>query len=313
MMVEGDTRQLLDALKAQEAPPLYDGTPDEGRAAYREMAKGLDLPAEPVAEVADLFVDGADGPIAVRVYHPHPAAEGPVVVFFHGGGWVIGDLDTHHGFCAFLANRLDLRVLSVDYRLAPEHRFPAAYEDCVRVAQWADSSPGELGRPVAGIATAGDSAGGSLAVAVSLHLNGDGTRRVLAQMLLYPATDLVAESVSYARFAEGYLLDRRLMQWFRDHYIGSEAERADPRTSVLRADDLSASPPTVLLTCGLDVLRDEGRAFGARLVSAGVALSFREAAGQIHGIVNMRGALPSAVPVLSAVIDDFGRLLRSDH
>lgn len=311
-MIQPDTEQLLSLLGAQEGPALHDVTPDEARALYRTMIGSVDLPPEPVVQTIDLSIDAGSHAIPVRYYRPFVEAAGAVVIFCHGGGWVLGDVDTHHSFCTFLANRLQLRLVSVDYRLAPEHRFPAAYDDCLQAAEWAASSPPELGAAVPAVALAGDSAGGSLAAAVALRLNGGARHRAIAQLLLYPATDLTAETGSFEEFGEGYVLDRALMHWFRDHYTSDDGEWSDPRTSVLAANDIAAMPATVLVTCGLDPLRDQGRELGRRLLDSGTTLLFREAAGQIHGIVNMRGALRSAVPLLERAVADFKALIAAD-
>lgn len=308
-MVQPDTAQILELINSTPGPKLYELPPADARAMYLEMGRQLDLPPDTLHAITDLEIEGAGQKIGARLYTPVAGAEGPVLVYFHGGGWVIGDLESHHGFCVAIARQLQLRVLAVDYRLAPEHRFPAAHDDCLAVAKWAATSPVELGAPVAGIALAGDSAGGNLAIATSMALSG--AAKPLAQLLLYPATDLAEQSASYHSCGEGYLLDRPLMEWFCNAYAPDAAQRADPRLSSLRADDLSGTPPTVMLTCGLDPLRDEGRAFAARLITAGVEVHFSEAEGQIHGIATLRGAISSGRAPLAASLQTLDNILKN--
>lgn len=306
-MVLKDTQQILDIFNSTPGPKLYELAPAEARAMYLEMGRQLDLPPETLDAVRDLTVPVNNDTLRARLYQPKAECTGPLVVYFHGGGWVIGDLESHHSFCTALARQLGLRVLAVDYRLAPEHPFPAAHDDCLAAVRWATTSPPELGTAVPAIALAGDSAGGNLAIATGLAMS-DGTR-ALAQLLLYPATDLAEQSGSYTSCGEGYLLDRPLMEWFCDSYAPAKECRTDTRLSPLRLEDVSASPPTVLLTCGLDPLRDEGRAYAAKLANAGVEVHFSEAEGQIHGVATLRGGIASAAAPLNTCIDLFGSLV----
>lgn len=307
-MVLKDTQQILDILNSTPGPKLYELPPPEARALYLEMGRQLDLPPETLHSISDVSIPASHGTLPARLYQPEAECTGPLVVYFHGGGWVIGDLESHHSFCTALARQLGLRVLAVDYRLAPEYPFPAAHDDCLAAARWASSSPAELGAAVPAIALAGDSAGGNLAIATGLAMS-DGARP-LAQLLLYPATDLVEQSASYKSCGEGYLLDRPLMEWFCDSYAPGKESRTDSRLSPLRLDDVSASPPTVLFTCGLDPLRDEGRAYAAKLVNAGIEVHFSEAKGQIHGVATLRGGIASAAAPLNTCIGLFGCLVR---
>lgn len=311
-MIEPITAKLLEAFRAAASPGLSDMSPVEARAMYREMVAELDRPAEPLAEISAVEIDARTHSIPARLYVPDHGSEGPLIVYFHGGGWVIGDLDTHHAFCTSLARQTGIRLLAIDYRLAPEAVFPAAHDDCLLAATWALQSPGALGSPVEGIALAGDSAGANLAAFVASRLRSQSGGDVLAQLLLYPVTDLVGRAPSYQLFGEGYLLDRADLEWFFDHYLPG-GDRRDSRVSILHEDDLSPLPPTVLMTCGLDPLRDEGRAFAARLVSAGVPTVFREARGHVHGIASMRGAIPSADQLLRDCVADFHRLLARER
>jgi len=309
--MDAHTRKLLEMFGAAPGPKMPDVSPGEARTMYHEMVALLDRPPEELAAVVDLQIEAETHRIPARLYTPSERNDGPVLLYFHGGGWVIGDLETHHSFCTYLCNAIGVRLLAIDYRLAPEARFPAAHYDCLLASVWAARSPAILGAPVTGLVLAGDSAGANLAAFVASKL--PPATRPLAQLLFYPVTDFVAQAPSYAKFGQGCLLDKADMEWFRDHYLADAKDRADPRISILRLSDLSHMPPTVLMTCGLDPLRDEGRAFAARLVEAGVTVAFREAAGHVHGIASMRRAIPSAERMLGQAIADFKRLFLDEY
>jgi acetyl esterase len=212
-------------------------------------------------------------------------------VFFHGGGWVTGDLDTHDPLCRRLALLGRLRVVAIDYRLAPEHPFPAAPDDCEAAARWVAGVPPELGLSPTGLVLAGDSAGGNLAIVTALALrDAPAAVPVIAHWAIYPATDLATPYPSFAQFGEGHFLTTAMMRWFDEAY---RPDPAHPRASPLTAD-LAGLPPALVTTAGLDPIRDQGRAYAAKLAQAGVSVAFREAAGMIHGSLNLRRAIPSA-------------------
>lgn len=302
--IRPDVQNLLAMLAAQPGPAMNEVEPAVAREIYGQMSKLVDPPRGELAEVKDLAIAGSHGhAIPARLYRPnnllHPA---PVLLYFHGGGWVIGDIETHDSACAEIARLLEMDVVSVDYRLAPEHPFPAAVDDCLAAARWLAASPGEIGHPVSGIIPAGDSAGGTLAAAVSQRLNGQLPVPIIAQWLIYPGTDMAATTGSMEMFADGYLLTRDSMEWFTKHYISDPAHLAMPEASPIMATNLEGQPPTLVFTCGLDPLRDQGRAYAARLIEAGVRTVFREAKGQIHGSLTMRAGIPSAQDDLFANI-----------
>ena len=304
--VRPDVANLLAMLAAQPGPPLSQISPAEGRAMMLGMTQMLERPRGEIA-VADLALPGG---IKGRLYTPAGCSDGRVVAYYHGGGWVIGDLETHDPLCAEIARQLGMRVVSVDYRLAPEATFPAATEDCIAATRWIAGSPAELGAAVTGIIPAGDSAGGNLAAAVTRELHGQLPAPIVAQWLIYPATDMTASDGSMVEFAEGYLLTKDSMDWFHDHFMkGSEDKRLHPWASPLHAESLAGLPPTLVFTCGLDPLRDQGRAYAARAVQEGVRLVYREAAGQIHGCFTLRGGIPSAHDDLLGCVADLKLLL----
>jgi acetyl esterase len=305
MSIHADTKAFLSQAAESAIPKTRDLPAGEARRILQEIAGVLDLPAQRGVDVEELRIPGASDPIGGRLYTPTEIAGNAVLTFFHGGGWVVGSVDTHDSFCRYFADRLKLRVVSVDYRLAPEFPFPSAYDDCMAAVKWLLTSPQQLGPPVEGIGVAGDSTGGNLAAAVSAALGPS----VRAQLLFYPVTDISRQSESYADFAEGFLLERADMEYFGRCYTPDETLRSDPRVSPLLAAEFDHLPPSVILTSGLDILRDKGRAYAAKLVANGVTTIFQEAQGYIHGIVTLRGVLPSAIPLLDRCIDDFGRLM----
>ncbi|MFL5533414.1 MAG: alpha/beta hydrolase [Gemmatimonadales bacterium] len=310
--VRSDVQAFLDRLKAFGGPTLRQLGPEAGRQVYKAMGPMVELPRGTLARVAELVIPSPQGhSFAGRLYAAHEAPEpGPVLVFFHGGGWVIGDLDTHDGLCAEIARQLHITVLSIDYRLAPEHSFPAAVEDALAAARWAAASPGEIGHAVTGLVVAGDSAGGNLAAVCAQELTGQLLVPVLAQWLIYPGVDFLSETNSLTEFGQGYVLTQDDIAFFHSHYLPNPADRGHIRASPLRASSLAGQPPTLVFTCGLDPLRDQGRAYAAMLIEHGVSVRFREAAGQVHGCFNLRQAIPSAQRDLLGCLADLRAMIR---
>lgn len=248
----------------------------------------LPIPAEPVAHVENRTIPGPAGAVPVRIYRAADiATPAPALVYFHGGGWVIGDLDSHDNFCRALANRTDAVVVSVDYRLAPEHRYPAAAEDCYAATRWVAEYGAAIGVDGARIAVAGDSAGGNLAAVVALLARDRGGPSLRHQVLIYPVADHDFETPSYRDNATGYLLTRASMQWFWNHYVPDETQRGEVHASPLRAEKLVGLPAATVITAEYDPLRDEGEAYGARLREAGVATVATRYDGQVHGFVSL--------------------------
>jgi acetyl esterase len=274
-------------------PGLHAMTPDQARAEIRRSARVFACDPPPVARVEDRVLPGPAGSIGARLYVPfEDGTRRPLVVHYHGGGWVIGDLDTHDTACRLLAREAGAGVLAIDYRRAPEHRFPAAVDDALAAFRWAVANAAGLGFDPARVAVAGDSAGGNLAAVVAQLTCRDGGPQPAAQLLAYPVTDLSTKHASYRLFADGFLLTERDMDWFRLHYLPDAANALDPRASPLLAADLRGLPPAVVLTCGFDVLRDEGEAYARRLDEAGVRVALRRSAGLIHGFCNAVGVSP---------------------
>ncbi|HSS05291.1 MAG TPA: alpha/beta hydrolase [Solirubrobacterales bacterium] len=268
----------------------------EARARLRAGAVAAAGPRRSLPTSADVAIPGPAGMIPARLYDPPGAGleERPLLVYFHGGCWALGDLDTHDGVCRFLATNAAAAVLSVGYRLAPEHPFPAAVEDAFAAFGWATAESARLGADPSRIAVAGDSAGGNLAAAVSLLArDGDGPSPAM-QALLYPIVDASEDWPSRQAFASGYLLTKAELDWFELQYLPEASDRDDPRVSLLRAANLSGLPPTYIATAGFDPLRDEGQAYAAALREAGVAVALRHHPGLIHGFANMTAISRSA-------------------
>jgi acetyl esterase len=300
--IRPDVRALLDAMKATSRPKLKDLDPAAGRQMLLAMRDLLDAPVGPLAVIRDVTIPGPAGSIPARLFDPREErAPGPMMMFFHGGGFVIGSIDTHAPACAEFARQLDMPVLSIDYRLAPEAVWPGAPDDCEAATRWAAAGPTELGRKITGLVLAGDSAGGTLTIVTALALrDAPAGVPVIAQWPIYPATDLQNRYASFKAFADGFGLDKESMRWFDLHY---QPDYTHWRASPMQAADLAGLPPALVLTAGLDPLRDQGRAYAAALIKAGVPTAFREAEGNIHGFINMRRALPSTEADFKGALD----------
>ncbi|MFZ2469339.1 MAG: alpha/beta hydrolase [Parvibaculum sedimenti] len=302
MALDPQVKALLDGMAANpDAPRLIDLPPAGGREMYRAMASQLDVQGQPIGKVEDRTIPGPVGEIPLRLYTPVAAGSEalPVLVYFHGGGWVIGDLETHDALCRTLANESGCKVVAVDYRLAPEHKFPAAAEDAFAAVQWVEAHAAEIGVDANRIAVAGDSAGGNLAAVVSLMARDAKGPHISFQMLIYPVTDTNTDTISYREFAEGHFLERDGMIWFFNHYLG-DVDRNDPRVAPLKAASHQGLPPAYVVTGGYDVLRDEGRAYAETLKKAGVPVEHVNYEGMIHGFFNLQGVLDTGREAVKA-------------
>jgi acetyl esterase len=301
---------LLTMLEESGAPPLAAGTPESGRAFYLALTHGARTPEQlvPVRSTEDRTVPGAEGELRARVYRPEEDGPLPTVVFFHGGGWVIGDLDTHDNMVRNVCRGARAVVVAVDYRLAPEHPFPAAADDAVAAARWVAQHLEEFGGSDR-LAVAGDSAGGNLAAVVAQVLRDDGTP-LAGQFLVYPAVDAEGEYPSRVDNAQGYFLEKDTMDWFYGHYAGAWEDARDARLSPLHGADLSGLPPAVVVTAEYDPLRDEGEAYGGALEAAGVHAEVLRYDGMIHGFFDMGPASPAAQAAVDESCARFGELLR---
>jgi len=304
---------VIDLVIRSGRPAYHQLSPKDARQLFRETRPASTPTPPQIGMVRDLTADGPLGPIPLRVYRPAgvPASTPlAVLVFFHGGGWVIGDLETHDVLCRQLTAGSGVSVVSVDYRLAPEHKFPAAVDDAWAATRWVVAHAGELAVDARRLAVGGDSAGGNLAAVVALLARDKGAPAIAVQVLIYPVTDLVGETRSYRDFAEGYLLTREGMRWFIAHYLTAEAEAADWRASPLRAQSLAGLPPALIVTAGFDPLRDEGEAYAERLRDAGVRVDSVCYGGMIHGFVPMGRLLDTAGRAISLIAGSLSQALR---
>jgi acetyl esterase len=312
MPLDPQIQAMLSALAALNAPPMSQGDPGSARQAFRFMTVDLRRPEHvvQVKETEDITIRTDAGPLAARIYRPEHDAPVPTIVFVHGGGFVIGDIETHDNQARTICAGTDAVVVSVDYRLAPEAPWPAAVDDTYAALQWAAVNIDSLGGAAERIAIAGDSAGGNLA-AVAAQLCRDNGPRLAAQLLIYPATDMDADGPYASRVdnATGYFLTADDMQWFRDHYIGTVSDSHDPRMSPIHAADLTGVAPAVVVTAEFDPLRDEGDAYASALRAAGVRVDYQSYAGMIHGFFDLGPLSEGAQAATADAVRRFRALL----
>jgi acetyl esterase len=300
MSLEPEIEALLAQMASAGVPPLERQSVAEARRRFVDVSAALVGPAVPVAEVADRTIPGPAGDLGVRVYTPQGEPPFPIVVWFHGGGWVVGTLDVYDSLCRALAAAVPAVVVAVDYRLAPDHRFPAAVEDCYAATLWASRNAAMLGGAQQRLAVAGDSAGGNLAAVVALGARDRGGPAIGFQLLVYPIIDVAMDTASYRDKADGYYLTAAGMRWYWDHYLGG-ADGTRPDASPLRAASVGGLPPALVVTAEHDVLRDEGEAYAARLRDAGVAVAVRRYPGMVHGFFRWRAVTAAADACLKEV------------
>jgi len=290
-----DPRLQYLAAQARNAPPMTSLSPEEARRTSAAALDALTGDPEPDVRVEPLTIPGPGGAIAARVYRPHTQApEAPVMVFAHMGGGVIGDLETSHVFCSILAKTTRGPVISIHYRLAPEHRFPAGLDDTLAAYRYARDHANDFGAPKGKAAIGGDSIGGNFAAIVCQELKRAGEPQPALQLLVYPCVDVACESASMTTYADAFPLNRATMDWFMGHYMGPGDSPADPRLSPLRTQDLSGLAPAVVVTAGFDPLLDQGEAYARRLKEAGVPTVYRCYDSLAHAFLSFTGAVPCA-------------------
>jgi acetyl esterase len=284
--------QIVGEVIRQLRPPDSVPTPEEARGQFRKMVELLDEPPPVSVRGSDLTCPGPAGPIPLRLYTPDSGGARSLLLYFHGGGWMQGGLETHHGACGKLAAWSDCLVLAVDYRLAPEHKFPAGLEDCLAAWRWLAANAATLGADPARLAVGGDSAGGNLAAAVCQALVASGEPAPAAQLLIYPSLDLGWQLPSHRDLADAYILPRIRVQWYTDLYLSSPEQAADVRASPLWAGDLHGQPAAMIVTAGFDPLLDDGHHYAERLEAAGTPVVYREFPGQIHAFISLTRVIP---------------------
>ena len=304
MTLDPQARVYLDKMASLRLPGFHTMPPVEARKLFKAM-RGLTGKPDPIGSVEDRQIPGR---VPLRLYRPVGAGPGalPVLVFFHGGGWVLGDLETVDNLCRRFANGSGCAVVSVDYRLAPESKFPGPFEDCMQAVRVISEQAGSFGIDPSRLAVGGDSAGGNLAASVAIAASRDRSIPIAFQLLLYPITHHAFDTPSYSDNAEGYGLGREMMAWYWDQYLARPEDGRSPLASPLLAEDPAGLPPTLVITAGYDVLRDEGQAYARKLEAAGVAVELIHYPGMIHGFLQMADAFDDG----KAAILQVGRALR---
>ena len=296
MSLDPQIEIILGLAKQANLPEIWQLTPDQGREQYLMRVNNLKL-SEPIFHAEDRRITGPGSGLPIRIYTPRElktAEKLPVLMWFHGGGFVIGSLDTHDSVCRLLANRADCVVVAVDYRLAPESKFPAAVEDCEAALKWVALHAVEFGGDPACIAVGGDSAGANLATVIAILARDAAHPKLVFQLLVYPCTAPEPETASHHKFKEGYFLTRNLITWFYRQYLRSGKDEHDFRYAPLLHDDLSGLPPSLIIVAGYDPLRDEGVEYARKLIEAGNRVRLSNYEGMIHGFYLMGGAVDTA-------------------
>ncbi|WP_432200332.1 alpha/beta hydrolase [Erythrobacter sp. W53] len=307
--VRADMQAFLDMLAAMDGPPLADVTLEEARGAYLALHAMADAPARELAIIKDLTCPGPAGDIPLRLYDARDTREaGPIITFYHGGGFVIGDLNTHHNLCTEIAAQMDLPVVAVDYRLAPEAPFPAAIEDCEAATRWIASGPAELGREVSSLVLIGDSAGGNASIVVSQALAAKPAAVPVAlQVPIFPLASDAIGSASMEEFSDGFVLTKASIEFFELHYQPDKSDRRAIPTLAIHQN----TPPTLVVTASLDPIRDSGRDYAAAIAAAGVDHTFIEVKGVTHSFANLRKAVPGAQGDLERIFAQMKFMLES--
>ena len=293
MPLDPQLQAMRDQRERDNVPPLYAMSLADARAADLASIQASGGEPEPVTEVTDLTIAGPGGELPLRLYRPASGRPRPALLYFFGGGWVLGTIDTADGVSRSLANSSGALVVVPGYRLAPEHPFPAAIDDCYAALRWVAGHAAEIGADPARLAVGGDSAGGNLAAAVALRARADGPA-LAGQLLVYPNTDQLADDESMRAADDPFLFNRRSVAWYRQHYLASPADAANPLASPLRAESLAGLPPALVITAEYDPLRDQGEAYARRLADDGVPVELRRYQGMVHGFFTMAGTVAAS-------------------
>lgn len=304
MALDPQAKWVLDIAEEKGLPKLDELTPAESKAAYEERALILTFKDVDIGKTVDIDIPGPLGNIPIRIYHPVGMTSPlPVLVYYHGGGWVIGSRDTHDSLCRLIANSGPFVVVSVDYRMGPEHPFPAAVQDSISALDWTVNNIADYNGIPDKIAVGGDSAGGNLSAVVSLIARDEKAYLPKFQWLIYPATQMEMTTSSHEKFAEGYFLTRSLMEYFQSHYLKNESDRKDWRASPLLAESLAGLPPALIQTAGFDPLQDEAIAYADRMNKEGSEATHTHYEGMIHGFINLGGAVDKATDCVNEGVD----------
>ena len=302
MKLHPDSQNILDIIRNSGRPPSHEMSVGQARAAYAAGRDATMGPPQAVASIEDFEIEGPGGPITIRLYRAQPKDAGPaaLLIYFHGGGWVLGGIESHDGLCRRLAAGANCAVASIEYRLAPEHPFPAAIEDASTAVNILSEMAAALGFDPNRISVGGDSAGGTLAAVAAVSARDAGGPPLAYQLLLYPVCDMAMDTASQRSFAEGYLLTGATLRWFGKHYLG-DTDWEDWRASPLRTASVAGLPPTLVLTASHDPLRDEGEAYARRLIEAGVPTVTWRVEGMLHGFLPMDKLILNAAPTVETI------------
>ncbi|HEY4124664.1 MAG TPA: alpha/beta hydrolase [Rhizomicrobium sp.] len=295
-------KAFLDQVASVGGPKTWEMQPREAREAFAGLLQLAGPKDIPIGKIANIAIPATRGEIAARSYAPVAASSEPLptLVYFHGGGWVIGSIETHDGLCRMIANGSGCRVISVEYGLAPENKFPGPVEDAMSAIEWIEKNAAQLGVDANRLAVGGDSAGGNLAAVVAQIAKAKGGPKIAFQMLLFPVTQIGDETTSLREYAEGYFLERKTLDWFYAHYLPVDADRNDPRISPLHAEDVSGLPPAYVMLGGFDPLHDEGMAYAEKLRAAGVSAAVVDYPDMVHVFIYLQAILPQAAEALNA-------------
>jgi acetyl esterase len=313
MALDPQVQAVIELVAKSGRPAYHTLSPKDARQLFLETRPASTPTPPEIGSVKNVVAETPAGAIPLRVYRPAGVVATtplPAYVYFHGGGWVIGDLETHDVLCRQLTAASGASVISVDYRLAPEHKFPAAADDAWAATRWVVAHAGELGLDAGRLAVGGDSAGGNLAAVVALMARDAGAPAIKLQVLIYPVTDVMRETRSYEDFGEGYMLTRDSMHWFIAHYLTSKDDARDWRVSPLRAPSLAGLPPALIVTAGNDPLRDEGEMYAGRLRDAGGSVDYVCYGGMIHGFAGMGKLIDTAQRAVSLIGDSLRQAFR---
>jgi len=306
-------KAFLDQMKAVPGPKMSELPTAAARETFAGLMQMVGPHDVPVGKTENITVPSKDGGIPIRVYSPVAAGGDPMpaLVYYHGGGFVIGNVETHDGLCRVMANEGGFRVISVDYRLAPEHKYPAAFDDALAALLWIGQNAAEIGVDAGRIAVGGDSAGGALAAEVAQAAKAKGGLALAAQMLLFPVTQIGEETSSLREFAVGYFLEKETLDWFYASYLPDGADRNDPKISPLRAKDLTGLPPAFVMLGGFDPLHDEGMQYADKLRAAGVKVTVADHTDMVHCFVYLQAVLPQAHEALASAAKAVAAMLKA--
>ena len=313
MPLDPIVKGFLDQMAAAGGPKMSEVGPAVARETFVAMMQLVGPKDVPVGKTENLTVPGPGGPVPIRVYTPVAAGRDPMpaLIYYHGGGWVIGNIDTHDGLCRMMANEGGFRVISVDYRLGPEHKYPAAIDDSFAALSWVSANAASIGVDANRIAVGGDSAGGALAAEVAQLAKAKGGIDVACQMLLFPVTHIGAKTKSLSDFQAGYFLEKETLDWFYDCYLPANADKSDPKISPLLAKDVSGLPPAYVMLGGFDPLHDEGLQYADKLRAAGVKVTLADYESLVHCFIYMQSFLPQAHEALTAASRAVAEMLKA--